>query len=202
MSDRYVPTVGNSGYFDLLPPFDVQINQGERYTVKSVRTISDYIANNEDIKTDLYIKENILNDYESHLKDDIEIVSIQSERGHWLQIPSIYIKSYPIVNGIPYRAVSIVLPLQPIPTDTDLSTVLSKLSDVILSELGFSSIPTIVEASRVILVSTDKHASINLDRALSKNSFTDAERISMLNNDLAIALDKITALETYITNNI
>ncbi|HXQ36815.1 MAG TPA: hypothetical protein VN843_22575, partial [Anaerolineales bacterium] len=123
-NQKYIPAVGTTGYFQLLTPFDTLISINERYTLKSVRKISDYLASNENVHEDIYIANGIESTYQDDLMNDIEILGIQSERGAWVYVPVRYVKCYPIVNGIPYRTVSIVLPMQPIPVNTDLSGLL------------------------------------------------------------------------------
>ena len=200
-SQKYIPAIGTAGYFDLLTPFNTQVATNERFTLKSVRTISDYLAGNEDVKNNVYVKNAIDADYENDLKNDTEILGIQSDRGAWVYVPITYVKCYPVVNGIPYRKISIVLPIQAIPVNTELSTVLSELSNTIASSLGFPATGIVIETSKVILVSSDAHANLQLDRAINKAILTPAAQINKLNNDLTVALAKITALEDYIVAN-
>jgi len=197
-SDKYIPSIGTRGYYQLLTPFDTLIGTNEQYTLKSVRTISDYIAANEDVKNNIYVANSISDAYQADFQNDIEILGIQSERGAWVYVPITYVECYPIVNGIPYRTASIVLPLQPIPTDIDLTNLLSQLNQVVLESLGFNVTPTVVETSKVVLVSTSADATLQTDRAVYRTITTPYSQILQLNNDLTIANDKVAALEEYI----
>ena len=198
---KYIPAIGSSGYYDLQSPFDVKINIGERYTLKSVRTLSECLASNEDTKNDIYVLNGIEADYNDDLINDVEILGLQSERGAWVYVPVTYVKGYPVANGIPYRANSIVIPLQPVPADSDLSGLLSQLNEVVLKSLGFEPEAVVVEASRVTLISTSAHEAVSNDRAVLKDTSSAYATIQTLNAQLALALAKVQALETYIINN-
>lgn len=197
-SQKYIPAIGTAGYFELLTPFDVKVSTNERFTLKSVRTISEYLASNEDVFNDVYIKNGIDASYANDSKKDIEILGIQSERGAWVYVPVSYVKCYPVVNGIPYRTMSIVVPLQPIALDIDLTGLLSQINDVVASYLGFIPVSKPVETSKVVLVDSDKHAALQIDRAILKSNSTPYAVIQKLNNDIAVAVDKVHALEDYI----
>lgn len=198
MTDKYIPPIGTSGFYNLNTPYDAAVSPGERYTLKSIRRISDYIANNEDVKTEVYVANGIESAYAADSQNDVEILNIQSERGHWLQVPVTYVKSYPNFNGIPYRALQIVIPMNPIPVDTDLSGLISQLADVVKDSQGFTVVPKVVEASRVILIDSTVHQNKQTDRALVKADSTPAAQIETLTNQLNTALDQVAALQAYL----
>lgn len=200
-NQKYIPAIGASGYFELLTPFDTQIGTGERFTLKSVRTISEYLASNEDVFNEIYVTNGIDIAYQNDLKNDIEILGIQSERGSWVYVPVTYVKCYPVANGIPYRTISIVIPIQPIPVDIDLTGLLSQLNQVVLSSLGISTDAKMVETSKVVLVDTVADANIKTTRALLKNSSTPYATILQLKNSLTVANDKVSSLENYIATH-
>jgi hypothetical protein len=59
-----LPVVGSSGYYELAHPFDALVMDKVEYTCKAVRRISDYLANNEDVKVAIYDKYGIANVYQ------------------------------------------------------------------------------------------------------------------------------------------
>ena len=200
MSTIVIPTVGSSGYFELKAPLDILIVQNERYTCKAVRNLSDYFASNEDPKTDIYTKYNIPEDeYTQDIKDDTYIVSLQSEKGHWLYVPVKYIVGYPITNGVPYRSIMIGISLPSIQADRDLSFLETDLTNLIKDALGVIPVIKQIETSRVVLVSKEKHDIVQAERnALSSSRVTDRSRYMSLMTDNQIALNKIRELEAYI----
>lgn len=205
MTTKYIPAIGSSGFYSLLPPFDAMINPGERYTLQSVRTIADFVSNNEDVKGTVYVQNGIQDSYEHDVSENNEVLAIQSDKGHWLHVPIAFVKCYPLVNGIPYRALSVVIPLRPLPVNTDLSEVLSQFRDTVKSELGFDiGIDNIkvIEASRTVLVSTNTHDLATLDRALAKDPYTLAEQLALANSQIALLSTHLQQAEQFIQANL
>lgn len=203
MTDIPLPTVGASGYYELRSPLNTLVTLGERYTCQAIRRLSDYLANNEDAKTDIYVKVGIEASYDQDLNDNVYIVSLQSDKGHWLYVPASYIVSYPLTNGIPYRALMIGVSLPSIPADRDLSFLETDIANLVSDVLGVVPIMRQVETSRVVLVTKTKHDLLQAERnALSAGRVTDRARYMKTQQDLDTALAKIAALEQYIKNHL
>lgn len=200
MSDLIIPTIGSSGFFNLRPPFDTLVLPGERYVCQGIRKISDYLANNEDPKADIYVKHQISEEeYAGDAAKDMVIVSLQSEKGHWLFVPARYIIGYPVVNGIPYRSLSIGVALPAMPAYRDLTFLKADITNLIKDSLGVVPVVKLVETSRVVLVPKDKHdLSVSNRTAVSNGRLTDRSRYMKLLVDHQAALDKIAELEAYI----
>ncbi len=202
MTDVILPTIGSSGTYTLRVPLDTVITPGERYTCQAIRRISDYLANNEAIKEDVYVKLGIDNEYDIDASADAYILSLQSAKGHWLYVPAHYLVTYPITNGIPYRTVAIGVSLPSIPVTQDLTYLEIEIQNIISDTLGVVPVIKQVETSRVVLVDKDIHDTLQMDRdALSANRLTDRTRYMSLLQEHQIALDKIQALEQYIKDH-
>lgn len=202
MTDTILPTIGSSGYFELRAPLDTLIVKNERYTCQAIRKISDYLANNEDPKELIYTPNSIDADYDIDIKQDVLIVSLQSDNGHWLYIPAKYIIKYPITNGIPYRSIMIGVSLPSMPVARDLSFLETDIANLVTDSLGVTAVIKQVETSRVVLVPVDKHDLSQANRdALGNGRVTDRSRYVSLLIDHQTALDKITSLELYIKNH-
>ena len=204
MTDIVLPTIGSSGYFELHSPLDTLIISGERHTCQAIRRISDYLANNEDVKTDVYTKLQLSDaEYEQDANDDMYIVSLQSDKGHWLYIPARYIVKYPLTNGIPYRTQLIGLSLASLPIDRDISFLNTELTNLIKDYLGITPIIKIVETSRVVLISKDKHDQLQAERNLvTQGRVTDRARYVSLLQEYQTALNKINELEQFIKSKL
>ena len=200
MADNVLPTIGSSGFFELRAPFNNAILPNEQYTCQAVRKLSDYLANNEDPKAEIYDKYEISGaDYEKDIADDVYIVSLQAEVGHWVYVPAKYVVKYPIVNGIPYRTVMLGVSLPAVPVAHDLSFLLTDIQNLVKDTLGVASNAQVVETSKVILVSKDKHDISLVNRAVVANGrSTDRSRYISTLNQLNNANAKIAALEAYI----
>ncbi len=195
-----IPTVGSGGYFKLRAPFDTLVLPNEYYTCQAVRRLSDYLANNEKPKEDIYLANSIPeSEYDLDLKNDAYIVSLQAGTGHWVYVPASYVISYPIVNGIPYRTMMIGVSLPALPVERDLSFVKTAIENLVRDSLGVDSVTKIVETSKVVLVSKEKHDITQSQRdAIASGVTTDRSRYTDTLTKLDQALQKIQILETYI----
>jgi hypothetical protein len=200
MSNNILPTIGSAGSFKLLAPFDKMITDGVKYTCQAIRTLNDYLANNENPKTDIYDNYKIPEtDYDKDLQENMHIVSLQSDIGHWLYVPARYIATYPLVNGIPYRSFAMVISLPSFPVDRDLKFLETEVSNLCKDTLGVSPQSKFVETSRIVLVSADKHNVTTAERnSIIQNKGTDRAKYSDLLHKHNQALIKITELEKYI----
>jgi hypothetical protein len=203
MIELVIPTVGSTGYFELRAPFDTKIIVNERHTCQAIRRISDYVANNEDVKQIAYIDNGLTaQDYDTAADTNMYIASLQSDRGHWIYVPVDYIVKFPITNGIPYRNITLGVALPPIPVERNLSNIETDIINLIQDTLGVTPIIKQVQTSRVILVAKDKHDLQQSARdAVANGRVTDRSRYMSLVQDHQTALDKIAELELYIKNN-
>lgn len=200
MPNYKIPTIGSEGYFVLISPLDNLIGLNELYTCKGIRNISEYIANNEDVKTNIYDKYLLPTiDYEEDLDSDSPIVSLQSQKGHWLYIPARYFSSYPIINGIKYSTKVLSFQLPAMPVDQNLSGTINDIRQLIMDRLGVDSIGKDIETSRVTLVPKNKHMLETAVRNGNKDgSYSYLTMYNKLKIIYQLALDKIQALEGYL----
>jgi UDP-N-acetylglucosamine transferase subunit ALG13 len=198
-----IPTVGSSGYFKLQAPFNTIILENELYTCQAIRRISEYLANNEDIKTDIYDKYQIDEAiYKEHVEEDIFIISLQAQVGQWVYVPVSYILAFPEVNGIPYRTVGIGISLPAFPADKDFSALITDLQNLITDRLGTACIVRVTETSKTLLVTREKHDELTTERnVIIDGSVTDRSRYNKLLIDHQDVLAQNTALSDYIAAN-
>ena len=203
MPNLIIPTIGLTGYYPLSAPFDGHVIENEKYTCHAIRRIGDYVALNEDIKAIVYDFYGLTNeDFENDRKDNMYILSLQSESGEWLYVPARFLLSYPIVNGVGYRSTALSLSLGAIPEDFDLEPIKTMISDIVFDTLGIRPNIAQVITSKTILVSSENHASIEaarLIRATSKRSFFSLYKDTQI--QLTKCLTKIQELELYIKNH-
>lgn len=198
--DMILPTIGSSGFFSLRAPFDTVILPNERYTCQAVRKLSDYLANNEKPKEDIYLANSVTEDiYEEDLKANASIVSLQAGTGHWVYVPARFVIQYPVVNGIPYRTMMIGVSLPALPADKDLSFLRASIENLVRDTLGVDSATRVVETSKVVLVDKAKHDLTQSQRdAIAAGVTTDRSRYMDTLTKLNQALQKIQILESYI----
>ena len=170
MTLRILPDVGSTGAYELAAPFDALVVNSVEYTCKAIRRISDYLANNEDVKKDVYtangVNENI---YDEDLAEDAYIVSLQSRVGHWVYVPYRYIISYPSVNGIRYRTVMIGVSLPSMPVSQDFSAITEDIKALVTTRLGVGCVVKTVDTSKVVLIAKDTHETKAIERRVRTN---------------------------------
>ena len=170
MSNIYVPPIGTKGLYVLKAPFDKLVAPGEAYACMSIRTIGDYLANNEWVYETVY-KPNLISkeDYLRNSNLDIPIVGLQNGPGQWIYLPATYILSCPTVEGIPYVQKTIVLDIQPLPVDFDYGTIIRDLENIISSGYGVNASGRAINSSKIINISKVEHEQALIRRASRVN---------------------------------
>lgn len=204
MSSRILPVIGSSGTYELLPPFDTVILPEEIYTCKAIRNISEYVSYNQDPKKLVYDYYGLSeNDYENDIQEDMEIVSLQNNKGIWIYVPARCIVKYPEVDGIPYHQLSMVCKIPAIEVSRDISHLKTDVINLIKDTLGVEAAVEIVEVSRTIAVTKDVSDQLKIDRALVSNGrVTDRAKYMQLLQQQQVLLDKIESLENYIKSTL
>ena len=198
-----IPSLGMSGYFKLKTPFNSSLVENERYTCRAVRGIGDYLANNEDIYTNIY-KANGLTETEfnSDCASGMYIVSLQSTKGQWIYLPASYILSFPITNGVEYHNLMIGISLGAVPTTKDISAVKTNLRNVIYDQLGIEPEIKEVQISKAVLIPQEQHETIETIRTSRiTQQMSASSKVTKLESDLDTALEKIKILEAAIIEN-
>ena len=204
MREAIVPLVGMTGNFVLRNPFDALISENDVFTIQAVRSISEYMVNMKDPKATIYDKYGVSEeDWKIDFEQNHEIVSMQSEVGQWLHIPTRFISSYPLTNGVGYQSFTVAIALPAMPVDVEYDFLLEELQSVATSLLGVNSNTSKVETSRVALVDNETHRVTQAQRRDRKeNAFTYRARLKQSEAKLESAIQKIQALETYIKENV
>lgn len=198
-----IPEVGTSGYFNLAEPFNTLSLTFERYTVKAVRKLSDYLSNNEKPLDDIYKLAGLVQaDYDADIAVDMAIVVLQSAKGHILSVPARYVLSYPIADGTIYRvsALSVMLPAMPIEKSYDL--IKDEVRELIKDTLGVSCKVEVVEVSRPVMVPKEKHDIEMQKRAqFTMGKGSTRLKLNSLRIQNQLLLDKVAELEAWIIAN-
>lgn len=200
MSTRILPVIGSTGTYELLPPFNTHILAEELYTCKAIRNISEYVSYNQDAKKLVYDYYGLTEeDYENDIKEDMEIVSLQNNKGVWIYVPARYIIKYPEVDGVPYHQVSLVCKLPAIEVSKNLEFLKTNIVNLVKDTLGLEPALSLVEASRTIAVTKQMADNLTIQRAaLTQGKITDRARYLDLLQKQQTLIEKIKTLEEYI----
>lgn len=198
MTDRFIPTIGASGFFRIASPFVVP--PGERYTCKAIRKMSEHRSLGSDVFKEFYESMGIGEDV--YLEDnqvDAEIVSLMADGGRWMYVPSRFLLGYPDMNGIPYRGMALHVKLPAFPVSQDFSAAIQQIQDAVQAALGVNSAVVPVETSRTTLVPSSKHLLLRSKRQTLSTGSTPTTRAVYWQNAYDDLLVKFNALQEAMT---
>lgn len=203
MSSVILPVIGSSGFYTLAAPFDVEVVAKIEYTCMAIRRISEFTANNVDVREDIYTPRNISEAvWREDSESDAYIVSLRSRTGHWLYVPARYILNYPSVNGIQYRSLMLGISLPSLPISQDVTALLAELKDMAESSLGVTVAVKQVETSKVVLVDHETHVAKQQARTAASQGLTTmrAKNVKLTQENAAL-LARLAELENYIATH-
>lgn len=163
---KYIsPLVGSKGVYQLQDPF--KTDEGEILECIAIRSLSDWISNNDDALATIYTSNGLTeDDYNSDLDVNMEIATLRNERGFVYNVPVKYIKEYPIQDGISYRSVAIVTALPAMRAIQDFKPTIDEIAQVVASNLGVKSTSKIVVTSHTRAISGTDDAALDAERRM------------------------------------
>jgi hypothetical protein len=203
MSFQYTPDIGANGIFVLKDPFSALLKPNTTYTVQAVRRLKDIIAEGEDPFEVYYDPYDVLRaDYELDLLNEVCIVSLQSGAGEWVYVPTSFIVSFPIMNGVKYRAMMIGISLGAIPDTTNLSAFKTKVFDMVRDTFGITTVIKEMAVSAPVVLSKEQSDLVETARANKiVSSLSDSGKLKVALQDLQRCREQIVMLEKYIIDN-
>lgn len=200
MLQQYLPDIGATGNYYLKAPYDTLVKAGVSYTCKAIRKLSSFIAEGQD-PFSFYYESVGLDEttFQADVDAGVSIVSLQTDGGEWLHIPSNYITRFPNMNGIVYRAMMLGVSLGAIPDTMNLEALKTSVNNLVYDTLGITPVIKEVVISVPSIVSKTDHDLIEQARiAKTKIKMSDTGLLAKANQDLATARAKIVELENYI----
>lgn len=198
------PPIGASGIFRLSGPYALLLQTNVSYTCDAVRKMADIVVLGIDPHAEFYAEHSLTyQQYETDLQNGECIVSLRSNGGHWVYVPTSYILSYPNMGGIPYTAIVLGINIGAVPNYLDLSAIKQRIVDTVRETIGVTSTvaqvaisPTknlpqtdhnAIEASRVANITATR-----TDRALYLEAVAQRDALTL----------RIQELEAYIAANL
>lgn len=198
-----IPSLGAKGIYKVSEPFTTLV-KNIAYTCIATRRLSDFVSIGRDPKA-LYYDPYGLGDaiWARDSKDrDVCIVSLQSDSGQIVYVPSSFILSFPSLNGIPYTVRILGINLGAIPDSLDLNSLYGYMHDLVRDTLGVESEVKSVAISETKLMSKEQHDSLELARLdLINTTQTERSRIIELERLVTTLQEQNSALEQYIIDN-
>lgn len=171
--------VGLEGSFELAPPFTNLIRANTRYTIRSIRSMSEMISDGEDPQAIYNAVQVPEADYLRDLRSDANIIRLQSTSDEWVNVPQSYIVSLPSMDGVSYRPLAIVAPLGVTADDLELGNLTAALDALIMAHLGVQATSVITEIGAAELVTQAEHTRIKAERA-ARVTYSESEAAKMV----------------------
>lgn len=195
--------VGDSGRFILIPPFNSKILENVKYTCHAIKSLTNYLQEGEDafklIYEPLGLSEAI---YLNDLENNVVIIIISGEANELIEIPSSYIDSPPVNDGVEYQSRMLGFALGPLPVNYDITDLISKIENAIFESIGVISEAKMINTSEITFVSDiDHEILLNQREALVTNNPPIEVKYNTLlaqYNDLNLT---INGLNNYIKNH-
>ena len=161
----FIPKVGVKGLYNLSAPFAALLIPNVPYTCGAIRSLQDIINAGEDPIAEYYTPVNLTTDeYQSDLAAGACIITLQTDAGDVLYVPSTYFNSFPDIGGVPYQVLVLAINIGAVPDSLDLTNIKAKISSDILEMLGVSSVVTTVAVSKPTLLSVQDAATVEAAR--------------------------------------
>jgi hypothetical protein len=180
--EQLIPSIGMIGRWTLRPPLENYLLKDVVYTCRAIRSISNYVVNNENPNKIVYdvlgLSDAI---YNADFLENVYIASLQSENGTWVHIPCTYIAKYPDNTGVLHQSLMVGIALKTMPKNIDLSAFISKITSAAFDILGVVPETKVVPIDDVIML--DTNISDNLASTRRNHisyTYTDRTRIRVL----------------------
>lgn len=196
---KYIsPLIGSKGVYQLQDPFKSE--EGEILECIGIRSLSDWISNNDDALTVIYTGNGLTeDDYNNDLDVNMEIATLRNERGYIYNVPVKYIKEYPIQDGIAYRSVAIVTALPAMRVTQDFTPTINDIAQAVTANLGVKSTSKIVVTSHTRAISGTEDATVDAERRMViDESSTIYSLLAEKDNEIESLRQRIALLEAEI----
>jgi hypothetical protein len=185
------PLIGAIGLWTLTSPYTIQyIN----YTVTKLNLITSLVANGVDVYNSYYVPAGISKDvYQNDFNSNQSIVTLESENGPTVNVPSSFISLAPVEPAVPYSHVVISVDLGDLPDSVVLDNLLNDLKTTADGNIGVSSICNIHTLVSSRMYSHSDSILAEEERIATQSSYQ-SFYTGKVNADaeLALAKDKLT----------
>lgn len=199
----YIPPIGTTGIWTLLPPFDTMLQANAPYNLIAIRKLTDILASGGEPEADYYTVNNLdTNAYIADLEINASILSLQSDSGDVIYVPSTYVRNHPDIGGIPYKVLALTIDLGAIPDSLNLAYLTSKIHDDVLELIGVPSDVNIVSVSDTALLTNVDAATVEAARQANiGTALTDYAKYLQAVKERDSARVQIGLMQAYILRN-
>lgn len=196
------PQIGMEGYWQLMAPWAALLHPTTIYRCTAVRSISELVQSQIDPFTTFYQPNGLdITVYNSDVAQDVRMVTLLGTDGHVLYVPTTYINTYPLVDGVKYVVRGLTVELSALPINTDLTALKQKISDMVkaftgapgtVHELALSK-PTVIDYPTAANLEATRQANITANE-------TDYAAVLRLTAQLAAVQTQLNLVSTAFAN--
>lgn len=205
-----IPTVGSSGIWTLLAPWNVLLTQSVSYNCLAVRKLEDIIAAGGDPYQQVYAPRegstpgSLQEQYNSDLQNGTCIVTLQSSSGAVIYVPTTFIQSFPSSGGVPYTNLLLAVDLGAMPNYVDLTFLKQQFANLVKTTVGLTKveITTVVVSPLTNLSSSDHTTAEAARQANITNTVTPEAKVIALTAQLQAVQQAYAQLEAFLNANI
>jgi len=170
-----LPKINSRGCYKLSSPFDSVIDPNKLYTCTAIRTIQEMVYSDDHPYETIYEPNGLSESlYNQHIQDSVLIVTLSGDDGENIYVPANYIEQYPFINGVVYKSRAIVINIGSLPSNEDLTVLMSNLASEVTNTIGINTTPEEIITSSEFIVPYDKDVqlrSIRNSRIASRLSY-------------------------------
>ena len=153
MQQVIVPSIGTSGSFIFLEPFNKEEYNNLELTVESVRSLVELSRSGIDPFTTIYEPYLLTEtDFQDDLDNNIPILVLRTLDNNLLYVPADRVSKLPDTTGVRYQERVIAINLGAIPYSMDLETLKEALNETTFSLTGIQVASKDIRSSAIVLV--------------------------------------------------
>lgn len=197
-----IAVIGAKGRYVVAAPFNTLVKASEVYTCRSIRSMEEASMDGVDVYAVHYQPQGLPEStYKQHVQDGITLLALQSDAGHWVYVPSIYVTEYPKTDGVDYASLTIMVALPALPLALDLTNLKASITSVVQDTLGVTCALHVTQTSKAAAVSHDMHLAKSAQRYAAMEQGTDRSRLIQLQNQYSALQVKYAGLEQWVIDH-
>lgn len=193
------PPINTYGVFTVLSPYTIDTID---YRCAAIQLISALVDTGVDVFTQYYVPVGLTDtSYQQDLRNNVSIITLLSEDGPTVYIPSSYISNIPVTISVPYGHLIVSMDLGELPDELALGNLLNYLTEIVTNDVGIVPKTRLHKISSKIRYSQSQHDILENTRKLNVTG-----HVSFYNgkvsadSELALAKAHIIDLEQIIKN--
>jgi len=188
-----IPAWKAAGSFEANNPFDAVVNKDTYYTIESTSTISEMQGRNIDLYTVIFKPAGIAQEDYQSIVDGINsagggILTLIAKDGTRVYLPTTYLKSFPLTDGISYERLCLVADLGSVPP-----TLKTRIDDVLTHVKNYIELHVGIENATVQLGTVPLVGYVTAEQAAVFEA-TRQTAIANVKNDVLTIADQATKI--------